>query len=180
MAEAEEHPLTRTQHTSAFTVAALFWGVGVTMIDPRIGIGALLCVIGISGTLWLYSGDLRRMPQTPYRKWPWIALLFISIEIFVPGYLLYVRAYDGAKNLGVTATGQNGGQSGNITNQGPVYNGPLLVRPQSSLDHPCKSTGIHIEDSSSVTMEDNLFEGIDCPIDAHGSNNVRAKGNIAK
>lgn len=76
---------------AAFTVAALFWSVGVTMIDPQTGIGILLCIVGIGCTVWLYSGAFIGMPKTPVRDWPWIAILLVFFELLIPSYLLYAK-----------------------------------------------------------------------------------------
>jgi len=90
---ASGHPLSKAQHQSAFTIAALFWGVGVAMIDPRTGVGILLCVIGIAATLWLYWSDLLGMRSRAWRVWPWLGLFFIVIEILVPCWLLASKSW---------------------------------------------------------------------------------------
>lgn len=87
------HPLTKTQHQSAFTIAALFWGVGVAMIDPRMGVGILLCAIGIAGTLWLYWSDLLRTRSQSWRAWPWLGIVVIIIEIVIPCWLLVSKSW---------------------------------------------------------------------------------------
>jgi hypothetical protein len=88
----KEHPLTTTQTTAACTIAALFWSAGVTLIDPRTGVGVLLCLIGIATTFWLFWTPLKAIPRTKARLWPWIGIVLLLIEAGFPAYMLYAKS----------------------------------------------------------------------------------------
>lgn len=127
MPESNEYPLATPQSLAAFTVAALFWGVGVAMIDPRIGVGVLLCAIGVAATSWLFWASIKSIPRTPARSWPWLGLGLLVLEISIPTYMVYARADQPEKightepspsplpdaiNRGGTGSGINGGGGG--------------------------------------------------------------------
>jgi hypothetical protein len=86
----KEHPLETVKVIAALAVAAI-WGLGVSLIDPRTGVGVILCLVAVAGTVWLYYRALKQIPVTPWRAWPWLGFVFIVGEILVPIYMLAVR-----------------------------------------------------------------------------------------
>jgi hypothetical protein len=167
----KEHPLTTTQTLAAFTAAALFWGVGVTMIDPHIGVGILLCIIGFAATFWLFWASIKIMPHTHIGSWPWLGLALLLIEVTVPGYIFYARADELSKTPppGGSIQQQGGQTGGTINNSGPVYNGPVKMNentakpPVSVLKISPGATADHI------TIKDGVFPGADQLIDNQGT-----------
>ncbi|MBU3889103.1 hypothetical protein FM996_11360 [Methylosinus sporium] len=92
---ADQHPLTKTQHTAACTIIALFWGIGVTLIDQHPEVGISLSLLGIAITLWMYGRDFSNIKIARVKEWPWIGIIIMSIEIVVPGYLFYITHHVG-------------------------------------------------------------------------------------
>ena len=137
--QVSDHPLTGIKHLAAFAVAGI-WGLGVGMIDLHENIGITLSVIGIVATVWLYWGDILQMRANNMRQWPRIGLVLICLEILVPGVLIFARAEEIKPTIaGRSSTNQSGGQNGgNITNNGPVYNGAapskFVVPPECPPD----------------------------------------------
>ncbi len=76
----------------AALAAMAFWAAGVTLMDTRFGLGAILCTITIAWTVWLYWSDLLSIRTRPFKAWPWLGILIIAIEILVPGYLILSKA----------------------------------------------------------------------------------------
>ncbi len=120
---AAEHPLLKIETLAALAIVA-FWLAGVTMIDPRPGVGVFLCAIGIILTIWLFWAPLRRISSNSIRAWPWLGIGLLGIEFLVPSYMLYVKAEETKPTTSVQSNHQNGGQAaGTINNNGPVFNG---------------------------------------------------------
>jgi hypothetical protein len=87
----KEHPLASVQAMAAFAVAALFWTLGVSLIDPRAEVGVLLCAIGTAATIWLFWSQLTAIPKSNFRSWPWLGMVLLIIEVSIPAYLLYAK-----------------------------------------------------------------------------------------
>ena len=127
----EKHPLITTQALGAFTVAGLFWA-GLTMLDAHPGVGAALCLIGIGCTVSVYFKPIKQMPKTLPRRWPWVGLALLLIELLLPGYLLSTRENNVAR-AETNIQPQVGQVAGTINNNGSVFNAPIstpLPEPQ--------------------------------------------------
>ncbi len=85
-----QHPGEATRVLAALA-SMVFWAVGVSLMDPRFGVGAFLCVVSIVWTVWLYWSDLAAIPSRKFKAWPWLGIIVILIEILVPGYLLLTK-----------------------------------------------------------------------------------------
>jgi hypothetical protein len=153
---AQDHPLTKLQHLAAFAVAALFWGVGVTMIDPRIGVGVVLCLIGITCTVWIYWADLLSVRTKPWQAWPWLGILIIAVEILVPGWLLLSKAW-GNETASVSIAADppwiRATKNSNVNAKGSK----ILGTP------PFRGTFVDANDGASVDVSDMAVIGADAP-----------------
>jgi len=124
-----EHPLIAPSHLGVAAFVALFWVAGITLVDAHMGLGLVLCSLGVIITVWIYSGEFRTIKLKQPRTWPWIGLLFIFIELSVPSYLLSVRAEDrlvGLTNAG-TSTNQTDGNNSGPTSNSLFFQGPIIV-----------------------------------------------------
>jgi len=123
----KQHPGEATRVLAALA-AMVFWAAGVSLIDPRFGIGAFLCAISV----WLYWSDLLSIPSRPLRMWPWLGIIIIVIEIIVPGWLLMSKSW-GAE-LPATAAVQ----------EKPIANEKAPQPAPPAADPNCKFNGNNI------------------------------------
>ncbi len=141
------HPLQGGKLLASLT-AMVFWGTGVTLMDPRLGLGVILCSVSVIYTVWLYFGALKNMRIRNPKTWPALCLFLLVIQISIPGYILYSKAEDKKDmaapptNFG-SSTNQNGGQTaGTINNNGPVNNGQTAKPPCSIFSN---SFDVHVQ-----------------------------------
>jgi hypothetical protein len=164
-----QHYLERPKSLAGLAVAGI-WAAGAALLDSHIYVGLILCFIAITGTLWLYSSELRPMKLHPIAQWPWLPILFVFGEILIPGILWYGKSNEFLKSA-VNYTFQSRGQIGaTINNYGPVINAP-----SSSVrdDCPFSHNEIHAysygggPDSTGIAIEGNGF--CDNKFDLHAS-----------
>jgi hypothetical protein len=86
-----EHPLREGNNATALAVFGCFTGVGVPMIDSRFGVGVLLCLVGLAGTVWLYWAALGAMRFLEVRTWPKLGLAMIVLQIVIPLYVIVMH-----------------------------------------------------------------------------------------
>jgi hypothetical protein len=82
--EPRDHPLANPQILAAFAATALFWGLGVTLIDQHTRIGIVLCALGVATTLWIYWTPLRAIRPANVWSWPWLGIALLVILVGVP------------------------------------------------------------------------------------------------
>jgi hypothetical protein len=86
-ANSPQHPAEAPRVVAALA-AMVFWAVGLSLMDGRFGLGATLCAVTVVWTAWLYWADLISAHSRPWKAWPWLGILLLTIEIAAPGWLI--------------------------------------------------------------------------------------------
>lgn len=154
----KQHP-GEASRVGAALGAMLFWGVGVSLMDSRFGVGTFLCAISLMWTVWLYWSDLLGIRTRTWRAWPWLGIVLIVIGIIVPCWLLVSKSLVAAATP--TAEEKPTPVPVAAVQEKPKLNGPILEATKNSIidatgaklpaDLPFKIAGAH--DGSLVAMQ---------------------------
>ena len=154
------HPLELPRPVAAFGIMGL-WAVGVALIDPHAVVGAILCVVAVGWTVWLYSAELSSMRVKAFQTWPWIGIIIIAIELVVPAYLLCAKfvqpAYPSVLGTGPVKSKPTGRSIFETTTGGEIS-----ARGAQLPTNPCFTIG-RAETGGKIILDQSKWVGFDKP-----------------
>ena len=157
--QSKPHQLENGRHMAALAIGGP-WALGVTMIDPRATLGAFLCLFCVAITIWVYSSDLAQIRYGSPKKWPWIAIVIIAMEVIYPIFVIVSRASAEQNQVASVASTP----------------APIAEVSKAPVER-CRTTGIKVQGGSDVEIADNILQGFDCPIDLNNTLRSHVQNN---